>query len=170
MNVRKGLIPSIMMIIAIVIVTFMIFFQSLGDYSASHHASDTITNVIVSGQDTEHDRVELIVRKIAHLIEYAILGIVVMLFVKCVERDFLKKLYGSALFYVLLVAVLDEYIQSFSDRTSLVGDILLDFSGALIGFLLVLAILFVQVKLKNRKASKATVETVSEFEQTEEGR
>lgn len=164
MNVYNRSIPKIMMIIAIVIVTFMIFFQSLGDYAASHHASDMITNVIVPGQDTEHDRVELIVRKTAHLIEYAILGIVVMLFVKCVERDHLKKLYGAALFYVLLVAVLDEYIQSFSDRTSSTADILLDFLGAMIGFALVCVIFFVRAKLKNRKGCTETVKMVSEAE------
>lgn len=170
MSVHNRSIFKIMMIIAIVIVTFMIFFQSLGDYTASHHVSDMVTNVIAPGQATENDRVELIVRKIAHLIEYAILGIVVMLFVKCVERDFLKKLYGSALFYVLLVAVLDEYIQSFSDRTSSTADILLDFLGAMIGFALVCVIFLGREKLKNRKERTETVKAESEAEQQGEGR
>ena len=120
--------------------------------------------------ELEKDYLELIVRKMAHLIEYAVLGIAVMLFVKCVEKDYLKRLYGTALFYVLFVAVLDEYIQGFSGRTSSTGDILLDFLGALVGFAFVFAILFVRKRLKNRNRYKVSAETASEVEQKEAGR
>ncbi|MBQ7339146.1 MAG: VanZ family protein, partial [Clostridia bacterium] len=39
----------------------------------------------------------------------------------------------GALLFSLLTAVTDEYIQSFTGRTSSVSDVLLDFSGALCG-------------------------------------
>ncbi len=121
------------------------------DIVASHQDSNIVIDVIISEPSAESDKLELIVRKTAHLIEYAALGMAVMLFVKRVEKDYCKKLYGAELFCVLFIAVVDEYIQSFSNRTSSTGDVLLDFIGALIGFALVLVIHFIYVKLKNRK-------------------
>ena len=41
---------------------------------------------------------------------------------------------------VLAVAVLDEFLQGFVGRTSLVSDIVLDFSGALCGIAAMLAV------------------------------
>lgn len=159
MRLRKGLIARIVMIIAIVAVTSIIFFNSFEDIVESHHASGIVVDVIRPNENTENDNVELLVRKTAHLIEYAVLGIAVMLFVKCIEREYKKRLYAAGLFYVLLVAVLDEHIQSYSDRTSSTSDILLDFFGALIGFGIALAIFFIYVKLKNRKKSNGSVES-----------
>jgi len=151
MNIRSGLIVRILMLIAIITVTLTIFFNSFKDIVASHQDSNIVIDVIVSEQSAESDGLELIVRKMAHLVEYAALGIAVMLFVKCVEKDYCKRLYGAALFYVLFIAVLDEHIQSFSNRTSSTSDIILDFFGALIGFAVVLVIHFIYVKLKKRK-------------------
>ena len=152
MNISKSLILKILMLTAIITVTLTIFFNSFKDIVASNKASDVVVDVIVSDQSNEEiDYLKLIVRKTAHLVEYAALGVVVMLYVKFIEKESQKKFYGVALFYTLLVAVVDEHIQSFSNRTSSTGDILLDFFGVLIGFTLVLAIHFIYVKLKNRK-------------------
>ena len=152
MNISKSLILKILMLTAIITVTLTIFFNSFKDIVASNKASDVVVDVIVSDQSNEEiDYLKLIVRKTAHLVEYAALGVVVMLYVKFIEKERQKKFYGAALFYTLLVAVVDEHIQSFSNRTSSTGDILLDFLGVLIGFTLVLAIHFIYVKLKKRK-------------------
>ncbi len=159
MNVRIGL------IIAILIVTSIIFFNSFEDIVESHHASDVVIDVIIPEQNSENENLELIIRKMAHLIEYAALGVAVMLFVKCIERDYRKKLYALALFYVLFVAVLDEHIQSFSDRTSSTGDILLDFLGAVVGFAIVLLIHFICVKFIKMKERRKLVEMAMDGEQ-----
>ena len=44
------------------------------------------------------------------------------------------------LFCLLSTAVVDEFIQSFTGRTSNVKDILIDFSGAVVGVLLAVCI------------------------------
>lgn len=90
----------------------------------------------------------------AHLVEYAALGSTVMLLVLSLRVDFGNKYFGIALFYTLIIAVLDEHIQSFSDRTSSTGDILLDFFGALIGFCFVLLAQFIIKKVKERKNNR----------------
>ena len=151
MKLCNRLIAKILMLIAIMLVTFIIFFNSFKDVVASHQASDMVVDIIVSEQSVENDRLNLIVRKMAHLIEYAALGIAVMLFVIFFEKDCFKKLYGTALFYVLFIAVLDEYIQSFFNRTSSIGDVLLDFFGALIGGTVILVIHIIYALLKKRK-------------------
>lgn len=52
---------------------------------------------------------------------------------------------------VLMVAVLDEFVRSFVGRSSLVKDILLDFSGGITGLTIVLIVASI-VKCKVRRA------------------
>lgn len=74
----------------------------------------------------------VIVRKGAHLFEYAMLGSFLYLLFKCFkQREYNCWIY--ALFLVLLCATIDEFFQSFVGRTSSVRDVLIDFSGAIIG-------------------------------------
>lgn len=92
-----------------VFTTIFILLNSTVGYQTSHHSSDIVIDIIMQNQNQD-DCLELMVRKMAHLIEYAALGIAVMQFAKCVEKDYRKKLYALGLFYVLFVAVLDEHI------------------------------------------------------------
>ena len=105
------------------------------DYVASHDASGNVA-VIFTDKVADKETLELIVRKSAHMIEYAFLGVPVICMSLRIYDRYKKPLLGFSLFYVLAVAVTDEHIQSFSDRTSSTGDIILDFFGAMIGFLL----------------------------------
>lgn len=79
------------------------------------------------------------IRKIAHAVEFALLGAtsVAMLAV-------LGRVKGSTIVYtafmVLLVAVADETIQMFTGRGSSVADIVLDFAGGLAGLFIALLI------------------------------
>ena len=79
------------------------------------------------------------IRKSAHVLEYALLGVVAMtallFFAKQRGVAVLSHL-PTALFFVLLVAVLDEYIQSFTGRTSAVKDVWIDRGGGTLGILL----------------------------------
>lgn len=73
-----------------------------------------------------------VVRKAAHVIEYFTLGILFYLAFRTLNVSVINQgIY--ALFLLLLCAVLDEYFQSFVARTSSVSDVLLDFSGGLVG-------------------------------------
>lgn len=91
-----------------------------------------------------------VVRKSAHFIEYLILGILLYLILGIFDISVINQgIY--ALFVVLLCAVFDEYFQSFLDRTSSVSDVLLDFSGGLVGITCVGVVLW----LVNYSKSKA---------------
>ena len=81
-----------------------------------------------------------IVRKIAHFTEYFILaGLAVHLSYLYACRW--KNILGYILFCLLLVPVIDEFIQLFSaGRAGMVADILLDFSGAVSGLILAKAL------------------------------
>lgn len=75
------------------------------------------------------------IRKAGHFIEYGVLGAI--LYVLLYRKG--KKIFDylpSILFFGLFIAVMDEYIQSYFNRTSLVSDILIDFSGIVISLLL----------------------------------
>ena len=121
------------------------------DYNTSHGVSDTVVDIIDPDQQLE--AIKTPVRKLAHLVEYAALGVAIMLLVGEVYRDFKKRCLGFACFYALLVAVVDEHIQSFSDRTSSTADILLDFLGAALGMTAVVAVFFV-VRWAKRRIGK----------------
>lgn len=149
----RGTIVRVLMILAIIIITSVIFIKSFENISTSHSYSDAITEAISSDNADyiEKGNLEVTIRKWAHVIEYAVLGIAVMRLTLNISKAFKKLFFGVALFYVLAVAVVDEHIQSFSDRTSSTNDILLDFCGALLGFLVTFG-LYMLVKLirKNR--------------------
>ena len=83
---------------------------------------------------------EPFVRKVAHFAEYALLGAECAGLTVLLARRVFSPYLWADLFAVLMVAVLDEFLQSFVGRTSLVGDVLLDFSGALVGIALVLVV------------------------------
>ena len=90
-------------------------------------------------------------RKLAHGIEFCALGCSVggLLWgvrsrnkrMRCAEVSDHHS--SSALLYLLGVAVTDEYIQSFTGRTSLVSDILIDFCGAVVGLTFVLILMWI---------------------------
>lgn len=154
MNVRKAMDAKIIILIVVFAITAIIFYNSFVDVGASHQLSDSLVEAVHPMENNrkedyaEQAYLESLIRKLAHVVEYAALGIAVMVLARRVEKTHQRKLYAAAHFYVLLVAVLDEHIQSFSNRTSSTGDILLDFAGALIGFALVAAVDFVLGKVK----------------------
>ena len=79
---------------------------------------------------TEH-----FVRKAAHFCEFGLLGCELMLLFWLRSGVHFQNLCNAA-FAALLSAVTDETIQIFSGRGSQVQDVVLDFSGALTGILL----------------------------------
>lgn len=109
-----------------------IFYQGTRTSSVSIQSSDQIVHQVIDvvekvspNSETElYQIVHFIVRKSAHLFEYAVLGGLLVAYFK---RDVVHSLFG-----VLLCATLDEYLQSFVGRTSSVEDILIDFCGGII--------------------------------------
>ena len=92
---------------------------------------------------TEH-----FVRKAAHFCEFGLLGCELMLLFWLRSGVHFQNLCNAA-FAALLSAVTDETIQIFSGRGSQVQDVVLDFSGALTGILLVSLIISLIEKRKS---------------------
>ena len=135
----------------VLLISVFIFVNSSMDYEASHSSSGAIADIIRPGESlADREQTEFTIRKLAHLVEYFALAVSATALCVSVDRFCGRKFYGCALFYSLLVAVLDEYIQSFTGRGSAVSDILLDLVGITLGFLLTLAAFYVAVFIKKK--------------------
>lgn len=120
-----------------VAITGFIFYNS-AQYAQQSNAVSTglmdwlrpLLEALFGSEDVMHK----FVRKAAHFIEFAALGFCVAMVADGLRARFWR---GSMMFFplftTLAVAVTDEFIQSFFDRTSAVKDIVLDFSGACVG-------------------------------------
>lgn len=133
---------KVLTIICVACIIF-IFFNSSQEYSASNVRS---MNIVVAISKTRIGQfilshisiqnLDLIVRKVAHVFEFFLLGIIL-----CNVLDYLKiedkNIIIYSLFIILFIATLDEFFQLFiEDRTSSVKDVLIDFSGGIIANIL----------------------------------
>lgn len=79
---------------------------------------------------------ERFVRKAGHFTEYFVLGILVLITVRS-HRKPVRESAFAGMFFLLLVPVIDEFIQLFTpQRGSSVLDVLLDFCGGMTGMVL----------------------------------
>lgn len=78
-----------------------------------------------------------LVRKAAHLLEFCLLGILTLSLARRIGKASQRSYGAHSALFTLLVGVTDEYIQSFTGRGSQVQDVLIDFTGAMLGFALV---------------------------------
>lgn len=81
-----------------------------------------------------------LVRKIAHVVEYSLLGFITSLFVIVFFTKIRWYHIWNAFSFVLIVAVIDESIQILSGRGPLISDVLLDMCSAIMVTILVFAI------------------------------
>ena len=143
---RNKIIPWVYLALLLVL-TLLIFSFSAESAEESSEKSDSIVGIVQKICDAlgvDATIVDKPIRKAAHFMEFALLGVLSYL---CAREFRLGT--SSALLYSLLVGVVDETIQIYSpERSSSTGDVLLDFSGALFGALLMLIILKLQ---KNNK-------------------
>ena len=80
------------------------------------------------------------VRKLAHLAEYSLLGAECALLAALLSGERASRHIWACLFVPLAVAVMDEFLQQFAGRTSLVSDVVVDFAGALVGIVVVVVV------------------------------
>lgn len=127
----------------VLLAILFIFCNSLQNGPESKEASNTVMEFLrpvldlIPGLEDPENR-EFVIRKGAHLFEFFLLGVLSGSFAVVFQRRFGKPFWAHVLFLALLAAVIDEFIQSFTGRTSEVSDVLIDFAGALIGFVAVL--------------------------------
>ncbi len=140
--------------LGVVLATAFIFSNSFKGIGASNQDSDSVISIFeplirrIFGENHNID-LHFWVRKGAHFAEFALLGMLV--YGWCLV--FSRTAFGYGLFYLLAVAVCDEFIQRFFERTSSVADVLLDFGGAFTGFCLLsgMIILFNNRKKRGKK-------------------
>ncbi len=126
-------------IIATALATLFIFNNSLQSAEISSGESGVIVEFIEGilsgiGIDIQRGALVTFVRKSAHIAEFTLHGI---LLANCFEMQYKKRVI-YILFFGLLTACIDEYIQLFSPgRAGLVQDIFIDFLGTVIGMLIV---------------------------------
>jgi VanZ family protein len=90
------------------------------------------------------------IRKIAHVTEFALLGICTQVFFISIRRlNGHNMVHGISL--GLFIAVADETIQTTLDRGPLVMDVVIDLSGVLLGSLLVWAVLGILKLVRRRR-------------------
>lgn len=138
-----------------VFTTGFIFYHSFQDATTSSNAStqvlDSITNFFTT-IGLELDIEELTIRKIAHFVEFFVLGVFLMLTFEAFYEEILK-IVIYPIFLGLLIPVIDEAIQLKSEgRVAAVEDVLLDFSGSIFGIASVCLGMYAYNKyFKNRK-------------------
>ena len=122
-------------IIAALLATFWIFNNSMQTADLSSVSSGrfvSVLSMIMSkfGLASNKDILEVIVRKIAHVAEFTLQGILIA---ACFGMPYRRRII-YILFFGLLTACCDEYIQYFTPgRGSLLQDVFIDFGGTVIG-------------------------------------
>lgn len=123
-----------------------IFSNSMKDSTSSLAQSDSVAEKLepfLAPQSVQEERAEIpeklssLVRKSAHVVEFCVLGLCLGGLAVNLGRYCRRTFLALPLLLALLVGVTDEYIQSFTGRTSSVRDVLLDFAGGAAGILIV---------------------------------
>ena len=144
---KKALYLILFLIVAL---TAFIWYNSTVNKSDSGELSQSIAAKALGIFNIEDQKIieqaNHIIRKIAHFTEFFVLGLFY-----CLVCVFQKSKATSTIFFPMFctmsTAVIDEFIQSFSDRGPALSDVLLDFSGALSG---ILAVIFIRRMMKRR--------------------
>jgi len=96
------------------------------------------------------DIVTVVVRKAAHVVEFAALSCAACRMVYAFEKK-LRDFIAWVLFSGLLTACIDEAIQLTSPgRAGLISDVFIDFGGTILGICFTLALIFINSKLRKK--------------------
>lgn len=122
--------------------------------AASDKVNDIVSDVIESVTGKEDTAIESFFvtysRKIAHVTEFALLGIEIFLLICFLHFTGFAAYFSGALL-AFLFASIDEGIQMFSDRGDQVSDIFIDASGYIGAYLVCALVFFIFVWRRKRK-------------------
>lgn len=135
-----------------VLTTVFIWGNSFQNSEDSNAVSSVVVETMekITESEAADTKLNIFVRKAAHLLEFALLGALLAM-IKAISGRFSC---FAVLFVSLAVAVADEMIQHFNGRTDSVTDIALDFGGALCGIAII--VLAAAVRRRTKTASKKT--------------
>lgn len=144
MRAKKILIViDILLILATVV---FIISNSAISSEKSNNTSEGVTDKVVESVKPLKDAIEQEkvakedvhegVRKIAHVLEYALLGAELMALLLLIASAEPMRYLIYVLFFGLALAVCDESVQKLTDRTSSTTDVMIDFGGLCIGIAL----------------------------------
>ncbi len=150
----KKSIFAILAVAVILVATLFIFINSFMDFEVSHGLSQFIMKLFFQNGSGNVGGDDFLLRKAAHLAEYFMLGVAVSVLALFYHKNQGKKRFLFSLIYVVAIALLDEFIQSCSDRNGNFGDVILDVIGALLGFCAVFCVDLIIKCLKNKKAGR----------------
>lgn len=146
-NILRGI-----LIILLICIFNLIFGFSSQDGETSSGLSRKITEIVVqnvrlvqnlesSQKEKVFEKIEHIIRKLAHFSLYTLVGILLMSLMSTYKIDRFKRI-GICLIIGILYAISDEIHQFFTpDRTPLIGDVLIDSSGVAVGIAIVIIII-----------------------------
>lgn len=149
---NKNIVKSILFLLVILTLVF-IFVQSMLPPEKSAEQSSAVGEIIeeiIPPETPVGGYVQTNLRKIAHFVEFAVLGVWVTLLVVFFYR---RKIFVLSSFgFALLIALFDETIQIKSGRGASVSDVWLDFFGftsaAVIIYTVSVLIIFIKAKRK----------------------
>lgn len=152
---KTAILLSLLLLISSLSVTF---YNSLKSIEESSSQSDAVAERIETSVQAENNSKtdELLhyfldnIRKAAHLIEFATLGLALSLLIISAKLSEFKYII-YAFFFSLSCAVIDEGLQVISNRGSLVTDILIDCLGSWFTVAIVLLIYYLIKKLYSKK-------------------
>lgn len=144
MSENKNKMRLIVFSVLALTVTVFIFSNSLQPPDESNSRSQAIAEWIYGfpffGRLMSEEAFHRLIRKLAHFTEFGALGISLGGAAYALGRLKSRKYITLPMLIALFTAVCDEFIQSFTGRTSCVKDVLIDFSGALFGLAITWAV------------------------------
>lgn len=146
-------------IVLIILTIGFIFNNSRKPVEESNKSSEIVADKITQAVENKDNFITTFfqnivvdnVRKTAHAVEFFVLGIEISTLSFILKKKFKPQSLWNILTAALVVAVADESIQILSARGPKVRDILIDFCGAVAGFLLALLIKFIITSFKGSK-------------------
>ena len=155
---RKRIVDIILLVLIFSTVVF-IFSRSMLSKEASSEESRAVGGImaIIFPEGTAiGDFVQSNVRKIAHFVEFFVLGVELSLFAYLSMKR--KPYVLFSYLFLFAVAFLDETIQIFSGRGPSIIDVWIDFSGAFLAFtsiyLVPIAIIMINSKKKRTENNR----------------
>lgn len=135
--IEKALICIVLFSILSALSIGYIFHNSLQSGEVSNEKSGTVAEKVQEIVDPEKKIEKEVfhegVRKTAHFVEFSVFGVCLGGLFISIYYQCKKKYFSLPILIVLLSAVTDEFIQTFTGRTSKVSDVLVDFGGAITG-------------------------------------